>query len=236
MFRKKKKSLLDELFLHFSAKVQNLAVFSFMYMIRIRFFWARGINSEIFSGGTVMRLMRLLTSGAGGLILLLLMLVVTCLVLVGVGILLFWSCIASSLPSVNHDDCEGTAPDPLVWSACAPKRRRLVHAVRNYALLLGPAFIWTSDWVILRPSAITAEDVGAWPYSVGILVKWVTFLGTLHWPAAGADLRVGGGSYVKMLLLCELGLVRGLSWRELFQGIVDQVANFSVGCSCWSRH
>ena len=36
MFRKK--SLSDELFLHFSSKVQNLAVFSIIYMIRIRFF------------------------------------------------------------------------------------------------------------------------------------------------------------------------------------------------------
>ena len=34
----KKKSLSDELFLHFSAKVQNLTVFSIIYMIRIRFF------------------------------------------------------------------------------------------------------------------------------------------------------------------------------------------------------
>ena len=34
----KKKSPSDELFLHFSAKVQNLTVFSFIYMIRIRFF------------------------------------------------------------------------------------------------------------------------------------------------------------------------------------------------------
>ena len=33
-----KKSLSDELFLHFSSKVQNLTVFSIIYMIRIRFF------------------------------------------------------------------------------------------------------------------------------------------------------------------------------------------------------
>ena len=33
-----KKSPSDELFLHFSSKVQNLTVFSFIYMIRIRFF------------------------------------------------------------------------------------------------------------------------------------------------------------------------------------------------------
>ena len=51
MFRKKKKPS-DELFLHFSAKVQNLAVFSLIYMIRIRFF-GRGIKSELLSGCTV---------------------------------------------------------------------------------------------------------------------------------------------------------------------------------------
>ena len=33
-----KKSLSDELFLHFSSKVQNLTVFSIIYMIRIPFF------------------------------------------------------------------------------------------------------------------------------------------------------------------------------------------------------
>ena len=33
-----KKSLLDELFLHFPSKVHNLTVFSIIYMIRIRFF------------------------------------------------------------------------------------------------------------------------------------------------------------------------------------------------------
>ena len=89
-----------------------------------------------------------------------------------------------------------------VWSAGAlPKRRRLVHAVRNHALLPGPACVLTSDWVRLPPSAFAAEDVNAWPYSVGILVKWVTFLAILHWPAAGADFAVGEVSYVEMLLI-----------------------------------
>ena len=40
MFRKK--SLSDELFLHFSSNVQNLTVFSSIYMIRIRFFGPGG--------------------------------------------------------------------------------------------------------------------------------------------------------------------------------------------------
>ena len=36
--------------------------------------------------------------------------------------------IAISRAAVNHDDRDGSAPDPLVWSAGAlPKRRRVVH-------------------------------------------------------------------------------------------------------------
>ena len=37
-------------------------------------------------------------------------------------------------------------------------------------------------------SASGAQDVADWPYSVSILVKWVAFLGSLHWPVGGADL------------------------------------------------
>ena len=40
--------------------------------------------------------------------------------------------IAISLVVVNQDGRDGTAADPLVWSAGAfPKRGRLVHAVRD---------------------------------------------------------------------------------------------------------
>ena len=49
--------------------------------------------------------------------------------------------IAISRAVVNHDDRDGTAPDPLVLSADAlPKRRRLVHAVRDPAFLPGPTW------------------------------------------------------------------------------------------------
>ena len=54
---------------------------------------------------------------------------------------------------------------------------------------------------IALAAPITADDVGTWPYSVGILVKWVAFLSSLHWPAA---LGVGGVSFVEMLILYEL--------------------------------
>ena len=59
-----------------------------------------------------------------------------------------------------------------------------------------------SEWITLAATPVTAEDVGAWPHSVGILA----FLGTLHWPADGADLGVGGVSFVQVLILCELWL------------------------------
>ena len=97
---------------------------------------------------------------------------------------------------VNHDGGTGTAPDPLVWSAGAlPKRRRLVHAVRDRAFLPGPPGLWDSDWVHVPASAICAEDIAHWPYTPGLLVKWVSFLAGLHWPAGGSDLGVGGISY-----------------------------------------
>ena len=51
---------------------------------------------------------------------------------------------------------------------------------------------------------IGAEDVAQWPYTPGLLVEWVAFLGSLHWPAGGVDLGVGGISYVELLILCEL--------------------------------
>ena len=38
----------------------------------------------------------------------------------------------------------------------------------------------------------------------GVLVKWVAFLASLHWPLAGADFGVGVVSCVEMLILYEV--------------------------------
>ena len=35
-------------------------------------------------------------------------------------------------------------------------------------------------------------------------MTWVAFLSSLHWPAAGTDLGVGGVSFVEVLILYEL--------------------------------
>ena len=72
--------------------------------------------------------------------------------------------IAISRAVVNQDGGDGTAPDPLVWSAGAhPKRRRLVHAVRDRAILPGPPAIWESEWVtFFRYPALDCWWFGSW--------------------------------------------------------------------------
>ena len=123
--------------------------------------------------------------------------------------------IATSRAGVNHDGRDGTAPDPLVWSAGAlPKRRRLVHAVRDRAFLPGPPGIWGSEWINVPASAICAEDIAQWPHTTGVLVKWVAFLGTLRWPAGGLDLWFSGISFVELLILCELWAGERLSLEK----------------------
>ena len=78
-----------------------------------------------------------------------------------------------------------------------------------------------SGWVGVPPSAVTAEDVCLWPYSVGILVKLVTFLGSLHWPSAGSDLGPGGISYVM-----SFELVRAFRSKRLFLAVRGLIAQF----------
>ena len=117
--------------------------------------------------------------------------------------------IAISRAVVNHDGGPGTAPDPLVWSAGAlPKRRRLVHAVRDRAFLPRPLGIWHSEWFQLPAAVICAEDIALWPFTPGLLVKWV------HWPVGDLDLGVGGVSYVELLILYELWAGERLSLEK----------------------
>ena len=105
--------------------------------------------------------------------------------------------IAISCAVVNHDDRKGTAPDTLVWSAGSlPKRRRLVDAVRNHAML---------------------------PVDQRLFGPWVVFLSSLHWRASGADLGVGGVSYVELLYCMSFEQERG--WL-LCLDIAGQVAQF----------
>ena len=111
--------------------------------------------------------------------------------------------IAISRAVVNHDGGVGTSIDPLVWSAGSAPKRRLV-AVRNRAFLPGPPDLWVGSWITVAVTPISCRDVEVWPCSVSLLVKWVAFLHSLHWPAVGCNLGVGGVSSVELLILYEL--------------------------------
>ena len=145
---------------------------------------------------------------------------------------------AISRAVVNRDGLSGTAPDPLVWSAGAlRKRRRLVHAVRDRAFLPGPPGIWSSGWFQVPVAVIRAEDVALWPKTPCLLVKWVSFLSTLHWPVGDVDLGVGGVSYAELLILYELWAGERLFLEKAHpRYLPSRAPNFSVGCSSWSRH
>ena len=47
-----------------------------------------------------------------------------------------------------------------------------------------------------------------------MLVKWAAFLHSLHWPQGGADLGVGGVSYVELLILYVLWAGERLSLEK----------------------
>ena len=99
--------------------------------------------------------------------------------------------IAIARVSVNHDGKGGTAPDPLVWDqGSKPKVRKLAIRVDvDLASLPGPPGFLNNTWIQVDAGHITSDDISAWPYSVGILVRFTSFLGTLHWPSGSLDLR-----------------------------------------------
>ena len=51
-----------------------------------------------------------------------------------------------------------------------------------------------------------AEDVAAWPYSVGVLVTLSSFRGSFHWPSQCENLGVGGVSYFELLIFMSSAL------------------------------
>ena len=113
--------------------------------------------------------------------------------------------IAVARVSVNHDGKGGTAPDPLVWDqGSKPKVRKLAIRVNvDLASLPGPAGFLNSSWVQVDSGRISGADVAAWPYSVGILIRFTSFLSTLHWPSGATDFGHFGVSFLELLILFE---------------------------------
>ena len=113
--------------------------------------------------------------------------------------------IAIARVSVNHDGKGGTAPDPLVWDqACSPEVRKLAIRVNvDLASPPGPPGFLNNNWVQVHAGPITGADISVCPYSVGILVRFTSFLGTLHWLSGFVDLGHFGISFLELLILFE---------------------------------
>ena len=113
--------------------------------------------------------------------------------------------IAIARVSVNHDGRGGTAPDPLVCDQGSKHkvRRLAIRVTVDLASLPGPPGFLNNSWVQVHAGHITGADVSAWPKSVGILVRFTSFLGTLHWPPGSVDLGHFGVSFLELLILFE---------------------------------
>ena len=105
--------------------------------------------------------------------------------------------------SVNHDGKGGTAPDPLVWDQRSRlKIRKLAIRVNvDLASLPGPPGFLNNSWIQVDAGRITGDDIAAWPSSVGILIRFTSFLSTLHWPSGAVDQGHFGISFLELLIL-----------------------------------
>ena len=105
--------------------------------------------------------------------------------------------IAVARVSVNHDGRGGTAPDPLVWDqGSRPKVRKLeIRVNTELASLPSPPGFLNGPWIQVNGGHISGCDIAAWPYSVGILFRFTSFLSTLHWPAGSDDFGHFGVSF-----------------------------------------
>ena len=107
--------------------------------------------------------------------------------------------------SVNHDGRGGTAPDPLVWDQeSRPKARKLAIPVNvDLVCLPGPPGFLGGPWIQVSSGHISGADIAAWHYSVGMLIRFTSFLNTLHWPTGSDDLGHFGVSFSELLILFE---------------------------------
>ena len=107
--------------------------------------------------------------------------------------------------TVNHDGRGGTARDPLVWDqGGGTKARKLAIGVNvDLASLPGPPGFLGGPWIQVDGGHISGRDIAAWPYIVGILIRFTSFLSTLHWPTGSDDFGHFGVSYLELLILFE---------------------------------
>ena len=144
--------------------------------------------------------------------------------------------IAIARVSVNHDGKGGTALDPLVRDkGSRPKVRKIEIRVNvDLASLPGSPGFLNSDWVQVHAGHITSADISAWPYSVGILVRFTSFLSHLHWPSGSVDMGHFGVSFLELLILFEQWAGHRLLSEKVTRPHVRAGRPISVSfCSCF---
>ena len=90
---------------------------------------------------------------------------------------------------------------PWFGTRGADPRLVAIRVTVDVASLPGPSGFFNSSWVHVDSGRITGADVAAWPYSVGILIRFTSFLNTLHWPSGASDFGHFGVSLLELLIL-----------------------------------
>ena len=73
----------------------------------------------------------------------------------------------------------------------------------DLASLPGPPGFLNSSWIQVDAGHISGADISAWPFCVGILVRFTSFLGHLHWPSGSVDMGHFGVSFLELVILFE---------------------------------
>ena len=73
----------------------------------------------------------------------------------------------------------------------------------DIASLPSPPGFSGGPWIQVHGGCISGADIAAWPYSVSILIRFTSFLNTLHWPSGSDDLGHFGVSFLELLILFE---------------------------------
>ena len=55
-----------------------------------------------------------------------------------------------------------------------------MREIVDLASLPGPLGFFGGPWIQVDGGSISGADIAAWPYSVGILFRFISFLHTLH--------------------------------------------------------
>ena len=88
-----------------------------------------------------------------------------------------------------------------------------------------PGFL-TGPWIQVDGGRISGADIAAWPYSVGIVIRFTSFLYTLHGPPGSDDFGHFWSFFFGASYLFSNGLVTGCSVKRLLGQILGLTVPF----------